>query len=222
MTRQYLVIEDGNLVVNKKECYLIPEFKILFDRDKGNKLDLKGRHQLTACGELKYIYYHNDPRSDYFNTPLTMCHSILLDLSGLPDNWKTDKVFEQAIAKYKELQRLSSAGSAYFSADAALYDLGQDTKEFSDTIRELKQELRIALQTRNKRSKEYTLDELEITTKIMNKLENISKVQDNIISTINKMPKLTQTIKDLREQYAQEDNEDNVMVGGREKGNRED
>lgn len=222
MTRQYIGEEDGNLVIHKKECLLIPEFKLLFDRDKGSKQDLKGKHQLVACGELKYIYYHNDPRSDFFNTPLTACHDILIELSGLPDNWKTDKVFENAIAKYKTLQKLSSAGSAYFSADAALYDMGEDTKELSDIIREIKQELRTAVKTRTKRSKEYTLEELEVTTKLLTKLESITKIQDNIVSVINKMPKLTQTIKDLREQYSQEDNEHQIVVGDRQLGNRED
>jgi len=222
MIRHYISEEEGELVVHKKECYLIPEFKLLFDRDKGSKQDLKGRHQLVACGELKYIYYHVDPRSEYFNAPLSMCHDILIELSGLPDNWKVDKGFEKAIEKYKTLQNLSSAGSAYFSADAALFDMGVDIREMTDNIRELKSELRNALKTRAKRSKEYSLDELEVVTKLQNKIDGLNKIQDDILKIINKMPALSNTIKDLRTNYAQEDNESNVVVGGRELGNRED
>ena len=222
MIRHYISEEEGLLVIHKKEVYLIPEFKALFDRDKGNKQDLKGRHQLTACGELKYIYYHCDPRSEYFNAPLSACHSIILELSGLPDNWKTDKVFEKAIDRYKELQKLSSSGSAYFSADSALYEMGVDIKELSGLIREMKEELRTAIKSRLKRSKEYTLEELEVTTKIQNRLDGITKTQDNITSLINKMPTLTKTIRDLKIIYSQEDNENNILVGNRELGNRED
>lgn len=222
MIRHYISEEEGEVVVQKKECYLIAEFKVLFDRDKGSKLDLKGKHQLVACGELKYIYYHADPRSEYFNAPLSMCHDILIDLCGLPDNWKTDKVFEKAIEKYKSLQNLSSAGSAYFSADAALFDMGADIRELTDILRDLKLELRSALKTRLKRSKEYTLEELEVVTKLQNKLEGINKIQDDVIKIINKMPTLSKTIKELKTNYSLEDNENNIVVGNRELGNRED
>lgn len=222
MTRQYIGEEDGDIVIHKKQCLLVPEFKILFDRDKGSKQDLKGKNQIVACGELKYIYYHCDPRSEFFNTPLSACHSILMELSSLPDNWKTDKVFELAIDKYKALQKLSSAGSAYFSADAALYEMGDDTRELSDIIREIKSELRMAVKVRTKRSKEYTLEELEVTTKLLSKIDSILNIQNNIVSIINKMPTLTKTIKDLKEQYSQEDNEHQIVVGDRQLGNRED
>ncbi len=221
MIRHYISEEEGELVIHKKEVFLIPEFKALFDRDKGSKLDLKGRHQLVACGELKYIYYHNDPRSEYFNAPLSVSHDIIIELSGLPDNWKTDKVFEKAIEKYKTLQTLSSAGSAYFSADAALFDMGADIKELTETIRDMKSELRVAIKTRSKRSKEYTLEELEVVTKLQNRLDGINATQNNIINIINKMPKLAQTIKELKTIYSQEDNENNILVGNRELGNRE-
>lgn len=222
MIRHYVGEEEGEVVVHKKQCYLIPEFKALFDRDKGSKKDVTGKHQLTACSEMKYIYFHKDPRSEYFNAPLSACHDILLDLSGLPDNWKTDKVFEQAIFKYKELQLLSSAGSAYFSADAALYEMGQDIREYSEYLRDMKTELRIAFKTRSKRSKEYTIEELEMVTKLLNKIDNINSTQNNIVSTINKLPTLTKTVKELKEIYAQEDNENNIVVGNRELGNREE
>jgi Zn-dependent M32 family carboxypeptidase len=222
MIRKYIIEEDGDIVVNKKECLLLPEFKALFDRDKGSKNDLKGKHQLVACGELKYIYYNYDPRSEFYNTPASVSHEIVRDLSGLPDNWKTDKVFEKAIEMYKKLQRLSSAGSAYFSADSALYDLGTDTKEVSDMIRELKEELKTALKTHKKVNKEYTLEDLEFVTKIMNKLDSVNSLQSNIINLINKMPGLSKTIKTLKEVYSEEDNENNIVVGNRTLGNRED
>jgi len=221
MVRHYVGEEDNEVVVYKAQCLLIPEFKALFDRDKGCKTDPRNRHNIVACGELKYIYYYNDPRSEYFNTPINASLNTVLDLSGLPEKWKTDKVFEAAVDKYKVLQRLSSAGKAYFSADAALYDLGEDTKELSEIVRELKTDIRIEIQSRQRKSKEYTLEELELVTRLINKLDGITKTQDHIINTINKMPKLITTIKTLKEQYAQEENENNMVIGGRELGNRE-
>lgn len=222
MTRQFIGEEDGDIVIHKKECLLINDFAVLFKRDKGSKEDLKGKHQIVACGEMKYIYYHLDPRSEFYNIPLSVAHPHIIELSGLPDNWKTDKVFEKACEKYKEFQQLSSLGSAYFSSDSALYELGHDTKDLLDMVRMLKAELKEALKSASKSKKEYTLEELELVTKISSKMDGITKVQNNIISLINSMPKLTQTIKDLKEQYSQEDNESNTVVGDRQLGNRED
>lgn len=222
MTRQFIGEEDGNIVVHKKECLLIADFAILFKRDKGSKEDLKGKHQIVACGELKYIYYHLDPRSEFYNIPLSVVHSHIIELSGLPDNWKTDKIFEKACDKYKEFQQLSSLGSAYFSADSALYELGHDTKDLLDIVRVLKAELKAAIGTASKSKKEYTLEELELVTKLLAKMKAITGVQNDIIALINSIPKLTLTIKDLKEQYSQEDNENNTVVGDRQLGNRED
>lgn len=222
MTRQFIGEEDGDIVIHKKECLLIADFAILFKRDKGSKKDLQGKHQIVACGEMKYIYYHLDPRSEFYNIPLSVAHAHIIELSGLPDNWKTDKVFEKACDKYKEFQQLSSLGSAYFSADSALYELGHDTKDLLDIIRNLKAELKVAVQVASRKNKEYTSDELELVTKILSKLDTVNKVQSNVIALINSMPKLTNTIKELKEQYSQEDNENNTVVGDRQLGNRED
>jgi hypothetical protein len=222
MTRQFIGEEDGDIVIHKKECLLINDFAVLFKRDKGSKKDLQGKHQIVACGEMKYIYYHLDPRSEFYNIPLGICHIHIIELSGLPDNWKVDKVFEKACEKYKDLQQLSSLGSAYFSADSALFELGHDTKDLLDIVRTLKGELKEAVKTTSKKNKEYTLEELEIVTRLLGKLDAINKVQSNIIALINSMPKLTTTIKDLKEQYSQEDNESNIVVGDRQLGNRED
>lgn len=222
MTRQFIGEEDGDIVIHKKECLLISDFAVLFKRDKGSKKDVQGKHQLVACGEMKYIYYHLDPRSDYYNTPISIAHPHIIELSGLPDNWKVDKVFEKACEKYKELQQLSSLGSAYFSSESALLELGLDTKDLLDIVRTLKADLKEAIKTTSKKNKEYTLEELELVTKVLSKLDAINKVQNNIIALINSMPKLTLTIKDLKEQYSQEDNENNTVVGDRQLGNRED
>jgi len=222
MTRQFIGEEDGDIVIHKKECLLINDFAILFKRDKGSKKDVQGKHQLVACGEMKYIYYHLDPRSEFFNTPISIAHPHILELSGLPDNWKVDKVFEKACQTYKDLQQLSSLGSAYFSADSALFELGHDTKDLLDIVRTLKADLKEAVKVTSKKNKEYTLEELELITKVLSKLDAINNVQNKIISLINSMPKLTSTIKELKEQYSQEDNENNTVVGDRQLGNRED
>lgn len=222
MIRQYLIIEDGDIVVNKKECYTIPEFKLLFDRDKGCKQDVTGKHKLLACSEMKYIYYHKDPRSEYYNAPISMSGQILKELSGVPDNWKEDKDFEKAIEKYKELQQLSAAGSAYFSADAALFDLGVDTRYTSEAIRELKLSIQFTLKQANKSNKEYKPEELDFIIKLSNQLNNIMKLQNDNIAIINRMPALSKTLKLLKEEYSEEDSGDQILVGGRNKGNRED
>lgn len=221
MIRQYLVEEDGVLVVNKAECLLISEFKALFDRDKGSKKDAKGRNQKVACGELRYIYYYNDPRSDYYNAPENLSLDVVMELSELPSNWSVDKTFEKAIEKYKKLQNLSSAGSAYFAAESALFDRGQDIRELSTVVRELKAEIRASLKELKKKEKYYTAEELLHVANLMSQVNGMLKTQSDIDTIINRLPKLTTTIKDLREQYAQEDNESTMVVGGGELGNRE-
>lgn len=222
MIRHYLIIEEGELIVNRKECYLIPEFKVLFDRDKGSKNDLSGRNKYIACSELRYIFYAHDPRSEYYNAPMSLAHSIMLDLSGLPSNWKTDKVFEQAVEKYKTLQKLSSAGSAYFAADSALYEAGADTKYLADIIKEQKEYLRGLLKSKSKASKELTDADFTELTKLTSTLNNIMKAQNDQLAIIKKMPELSKTVKVLRENYSEEESDDHVMVGGGHKGNRED
>ena len=222
MIRHYLIIEEGELIVNRKECYNVPEFKVLFDRDKGSKTDLTGRNKYIACSELRYIFYAHEPRSEYYYAPKSLAHPIMLDLSGLPSTWKTDKVFEQAVEKYKTLQRLSSAGSAYFAADSALYEAGADTKYLAEIIKEQKEYLRGLLKSKSKASKEFSENDFTELTRIKTTLDGIMKAQNDQLAIIKRMPELSKTVKVLRENYSEEESDDHVMIGGGTKGNRED
>lgn len=59
-------IETGTVALNKPWIMLIPEFKVLLERDKGSKGDYRGDKKLKAKKEFTYIYFLTD-----FASPLT-------------------------------------------------------------------------------------------------------------------------------------------------------
>lgn len=59
-------VETGTVALNKPWIMLIPEFKVLLDRDKGSKGDYRGDRKLKARKEFTYIYFLTD-----FASPLT-------------------------------------------------------------------------------------------------------------------------------------------------------
>lgn len=107
--------EGYNLTISEEAMMLIP-FKTLWRRDKD-------RNKETAKMELGYIYFMEDPRSDY---------QIYVDRKerdkqirigeGIPEKWKPDKHVEEAAKFY----------AGFKSAAALLLD---DLRVSVDTIR---------------------------------------------------------------------------------------
>ena len=94
--------EGYNLTISE-EAILLKPFKNIWKRDKS-------KNKEKALMELGYIYFMEDPRSDYqtYIDPDERMHQIMLG-EGIPDNWKPDVLVESAREFY-----------ASFKSEAAL------------------------------------------------------------------------------------------------------
>lgn len=95
--------ETSQVLLNKPWIMLVPEFKTLFERDKGSKGDYRGDKKLKATRELTFIYFFTD-----FASPLTDWEDSekrkeALYYAGLEEKDLDDKVL-LASAKYDEMQ----------------------------------------------------------------------------------------------------------------------
>lgn len=97
-------IENFVAIINKKDVYLIPEFKALlelkYNKDKG---DHDGRKRIRAHKEFTYIYFMWDYRSKYSEYSEKERHREALNASRLPEDYELSKELIAAIIVYKEL-----------------------------------------------------------------------------------------------------------------------
>jgi len=63
--RLFELDENKQVLLNKVWIAMIPEFKILLNRDKGSKGDYRGDKKLKATKEFTYIYFYTD-----FSSPI--------------------------------------------------------------------------------------------------------------------------------------------------------
>lgn len=93
-------LKDGRVQI-EVENLTIPEFKIIYERDKSKDKSL-------AFNELCYVYHMADYKSTYHNyTDLEKEPKILNDyFKG--SKWKPDNIITEAIIKYRELQETPS------------------------------------------------------------------------------------------------------------------
>lgn len=95
-------LEGYNLTISE-EAYLLKPFKNIWKRDKS-----KGKE--TALNELGYIYFMEDPRSDYMMFFDRDERSAQIRKGeGIKDDWQPDKLVQEAMEFY-----------ASFKSDAAI------------------------------------------------------------------------------------------------------
>lgn len=85
------------------ECYLVPEFAKLLNRDKT-------KDKSTAFKELQYVYFKTDYKSLYLSYDEELREEKLINDFIGKDNWKPDTEILKAVEKYKELQKTPSIG----------------------------------------------------------------------------------------------------------------
>lgn len=212
----FILNKDKELEINKPEVKKVPEYKALFDRDKGNKAT-----QMLACDELFYIYLVHDVRSKYYNLDLEEKKIKAKKDAKLPDKWKEDEKLENAVIRYKEDFKLSSSGNAYAVAERAAYTMSEDTSIMQDNLIRLKREAQGKL---NKLQSD-TIGELEKATIINEYLaivSNITKIQKDILTNIKEFKGLNKLVKDLAIEFAEDGGSLRVVVGGGTVGNREE
>lgn len=98
-----LIKLENYTITIEPEALLIKTFKAVWDRDTSTDKN-------KALQELGFIYFFCDPKSDYMYLvdDVTRADTIKLH-SGLPKNWKPDKLLNKAIEDYKTLTQTTSS-----------------------------------------------------------------------------------------------------------------
>jgi len=92
-----LDLKNSKVIVSP-EAILIPEFKLIWERDKSKDKD-------TAIRELAYIYFTCDYKSPYLTSMGKERVRLAVSKDFMKDSsYKPDKEIEDAMYKYKNLQ----------------------------------------------------------------------------------------------------------------------
>jgi hypothetical protein len=101
----FFKFESGELILDKPELALYPEFSTLIKRDKGSEGDVDGRKKKKAFAEFTYIYFTTDfgsyPNKHGFNPK--QIHEYAVDMAKLPRDYKPDSEVKDAMNCYRKL-----------------------------------------------------------------------------------------------------------------------
>ena len=93
---------EGYNLTFEPELLTLSVFKKLHSRDKT-------KDKSKFLQELGYIYFREDPRSDYQYITNTEDRSkAIIEGEGLPNNWKVDDCLQEAIEYYKSFKTTSA------------------------------------------------------------------------------------------------------------------
>lgn len=107
---------EGYKIVISEEAFALKAFRQIWNRDRSTSKD-------KALMELGYIYFMEDPRSDYqYIIDREERSDEIKKGEGLPDSWKPDKAVQEAMQVY-----------ASFKTSSAL--LLEDTRTLVDNYR---------------------------------------------------------------------------------------
>lgn len=85
-----------------EEAFLLKPFKAIWNRDRS-----EGKNK--ALTELGYIYFMEDPRSDYqYIVDREDRHKAILESEGMKSDWKPDKLVKEAMAFYSSFKSTSA------------------------------------------------------------------------------------------------------------------
>lgn len=185
---------DNNMVtLNKPWISLIPEFRVLLARDKGEP-GQSGRAKWKATREFTFMYLMYDFHSPYENEPDERRLELSLDSAQLTDKWQNytnDTEFHEAVDKYiemlnnssKTLQRLRSFKAAMDAQDSFLLSINYNERNINGGL-----------------------------------VHNLKTSQDAMAN----IPKLMAAFTELENKVKAEMNDSTDMRGGAEKGIEED
>lgn len=217
----------GELEINKLEVRKIPEYDILFKRDRGSDGDYNGSKKLIACAEIYYIYLVYDVRSIYYNLPLEQRKLKAIKDCKFKDTWKETKELDNAILRYKEDFKLSAAGMAYVVAEKSYRTFTKDTQDLLEELVDNKNMLNNLLKVHKNRDTGTGLklkDDFALTTRVQEiaaVINEIVKAQGQIMANIKSFASLGDAVKLLATKFIEEGGNLKVPVGGGDLGNRE-
>lgn len=202
----FKVSETGTLIINKDEIRGIKEYEDIIKEKDAFKL-------------LLYIYMVADPKSLLYVLDKKEKERRAKIDCKLEAKWKPTLKVLNAIKKYKIDLELSSAAKSYIAADRALYALGEDVEYIQEQVNYIKKLTDKKLKVLT--SKEtLELEEVSLINELNSLLGQAIANQDRLITNINKLPKLKDTVDDLMAKYTQQEGKKTVYGGGN-LGNRE-
>lgn len=93
---------EGYKVVISEEALALKPFKQIWNRDRTANKD-------KAISELAYIYFMEDPASDYqYLVDRDERSEAIIEGEGLPTNWKPDKIVKEAMNFYSSFKTTSA------------------------------------------------------------------------------------------------------------------
>ena len=131
---------EGYKIVISEEAFALKPFRMIWNRDRTINKD-------KAIMELGYIYFMEDPRSDYqYIIDRDERSSSIIESEGLPANWKPDKAIIEAMEFYSS-----------FKPTSAL--LLEDTRYAVDKVRIMLREIDLSKED-DKGRPVYTIDKI--------------------------------------------------------------
>ena len=93
---------EGYKIVISEEAFALKVFRQIWNRDRTISKD-------KAIMELGYIYFMEDPRSDYqYIVDKEERSKAIIEGEGLPSNWKPDKLIIEAMELYSSFKPTSA------------------------------------------------------------------------------------------------------------------
>ena len=151
---------EGYTVNIEPEALMLAPFKAIWDRDQNAT-------KSTAMQELAYIYFMDDPRSDYqYLIDEEVRSTEIIKGLGMPDNWQEDEAVTRAREFYKSFKP-TSAG------------LLEDTKYFVESFRKELRERSAALG-------DLDMKELKEAMALVKQVPDLAKNLDEAERTLSK------------------------------------
>lgn len=136
---------EGYKITISEEAFTLKQFKAIWDRDKSETKD-------KAIMELGYVYFMEDPRSDYqYIVDPEERSKAIKEGEGMKASWKPDKLITEAMKLYSS-----------FKTTSAL--LLEDTRVAVDKLRKQIREIDLN-ETDDKGRPIYTLNVITATIK---------------------------------------------------------
>lgn len=154
---------EGYEVEIEPEALMLAPFKAIYDRDKS-------KDKSMAKQELAYIYFMEDPRSDYqYLVDSEVRNDEVIKGLGMPKGWKADKVIERALTFYGSFKPMSAG-------------LLEDTRYFVNNLRKKLRTMDFD-EKDDKGKPVYTLSSI---TETINKIPILAKNLDEAERTLSK------------------------------------
>lgn len=206
-------VKEGLLVLNLEELRGIRPFRDVLARDKGSEGDHDGRKKYRAFKEFYYIYYVADFSSfgnlSKYNEKELHIHAV--KESGLEDTYKPDALIKECIDWYKCAQLelapsipfLQAAIGTLKSSHRVVEKLGEGIEHILETLKTPEGE------TPN------IAEILAVSKTAADQLELLLDISARI-------PKAIENLEALEERVKKEQSKDEIVRGGKKKGNRAD